>query len=392
MTIGGNRGIRRNAFRIAAGVLVLGAVAHVATAWPGVTALSEVLGAKSWMIVTAFGVAALTALAACGLAVLLLWKAADRPDARALTLFLGFLAIFWGSLFRFMNVDLASNSVSVNLSYGGGWVSQTALASLLLAFASFLRFSALFPRPLTADRLPPSRFPPVLRRARLAFLRPTVAWGGPVLLLLLLHYLPPITHWAADLIGPPDPSGTRGYLTGIAVALWLIVAYGLAAMAMGARNLRDSYRTATSDERERILWVVTGFSAAWWMMVGCIGLIGVTELTGLDTSVLAAAIPVALLLAPLLVVAGAAVGILYSGAIDPALALEKSTLYGLLGVLGVVGFAAIENGLSDAVEEWVHLPGFVGSMIAGGLVTVALIPVRRAIKLWMGRRDSARLP
>ena len=381
----------RNAFRVAAGLLVLGAMLHVVTAWPRVAPLARVLGPRSWMIVAGFGVSAATAIAACGLAVLLMWKAADRADARALTLYLGFLAIFWGSLFRFMQVEAGPNSVAVNVAYGGGWVSHTALASFLLAAAAFLRFSALFPRPLTPDRLPPSRLPRMLRHVRLAALRPALVWGAAVALALAQRYLPRATRWIAGIVGPVDGAADQGTMIGVAVAAALVVAYALAAMATGARNLRDSYRAAPPAERKRVLWVVTGFSTAWWLLVGCAGVVAVSVATGLDIGVLSAALPVALLLAPLVVVAGAAVGILYSGAIDPALALEKSTLYGVLGVLGVIGFAAIENGLADAVERWVHLPGFVGSMLAGALVTMALIPVRGAVKTWLARRSRGGL-
>jgi hypothetical protein len=377
-------------FRAAAGALVLGALIHVATLWPRVTSLAETVGPRSWLIVAAFALTALTALAACGLALLLLWKAPDRPDARALALFLGFLAIFWGSVFRFMEVGSTSDSLSVNVNYGSGWVSQSALAALLLASAAFLRFSALFPRRVTPDRLPRPRFP-VARWAgavRRAFLRPGVVWGSAVLVYLAQRYGPGL---AMRVSGPPEAGEMPPplFLAALVGALFLLAGYALFCMVLGARNLRLSHRLATPEERPRTLWVVTGFTAASWMVVGGVGLVGLSLLPGFDSGLLSAAIPLALVLAPLVLVIGASIGILYSGAIDPALALERSTLYGVLGAIGVVAFAGLENAVSEAVEEWLGLPGAVGSTLAGGLVALALIPLRNVMRQWIRRRNVA---
>ena len=90
----------RYVFQIAAGLLVLGALLHVTTLWPKVAALSALLPTGVWLFFIGFAICVFTALLACALAGFLLWKAPDRADARALTLFLAFLAIYWGSLFR----------------------------------------------------------------------------------------------------------------------------------------------------------------------------------------------------------------------------------------------------------------------------------------------------
>jgi hypothetical protein len=121
------------------------------------------------------------------------------------------------------------------------------------------------------------------------------------------------------------------------------------------------------------------------MVVGAAGLMAVAALLPGESELLAAALPLAVFLAPLTIVLGAAVGTLYSGAIDPELALEKSAIYGALGVLAVVAFAAMENVVSELVEGWLQLPGFVGSMAAGGLVAVALVPLRGLLRSWIDR-------
>jgi hypothetical protein len=375
---------RRWPFRLGAGFLILAAVVHVSTVWPRVAKLAGVLPVARWMLVTGFAISAVTALAACGLAVLLLWKAADRPDARALTMFLAFLAIFWGSLFRFMDVSAETRSISINLSYGSGWISKTALASSLLAIAAFLRFSALFPVPLDVTRLPPSRLPGNLRRIRAASLRPAPVWFGVIVLLLLQNYSVRIVSrlTGADSL-PPGASPPAILLASLFVPLALSTLAIVLAFALGVRNLRDSYRLAAPAERRRLQWIVGGFSAAAWMVLGAVGLVLLIRFAGLDSDVLALAFPLALVLAPLVAVLGACTGVLYSGAIDPALALEKSTVYGILGAGGLVAFAGIENALSNLVEDRLRLPGFVGAMIAGAIVTSALVPIRKSIASWV---------
>jgi len=369
--------MQRVAFRIGAGILILGATLHVATLWPTVTALADTLPRQAWMVVAGFAVSAGTALLACALALLLLWKAADRADARALTLFLGFLSLFWGSLFRFMSVAGENNSISVMITYGGGLASQSALIALLLAGAAFLRFAALFPRPLTPGRLPPARRPLWLRRMREATLRPLPVWAAAAIVIAA-------ELWLIDLVALfiPDGVDTQTWMP-LRAALWtwigMYIACLVAAVLVGLRNLRTSYRVATPEERSRMQWLLSGFNVAGWMVVGAFGIIILIVTTDVSASALGAAVPLALVLAPLVLVLCAAVGILYSGAIDPALVLQKSTIYGALGAVAVVTFAGIENALSNLIEERLGLPGFLGAMVAGGLVTGALIPFRKLL-------------
>lgn len=384
--------LRRNAFRGLAGLLILGAVLHVGTLWPRVDALAQGLGPRSWLIVAGYSLSALTALAACGLAALMLWKASDRPEGRALTLFLAFLALFWGSLFRFLEVNATAESLELTLSYSSGWVSQTGLLSFLLTFAAFLRFSAVFPRRLTADRLPEARLGRfslvrAARRIRITFLRPAVPWAGAAGVYLLQRYIPRLLGSLTDLSAAAEGQIPPALLLGFVVAIVLMAAFAVFAMALGARNLATSYRLATPAERRRVQWVIAGFVSAWWMVLGAGGLMAVAALLPGESDLLAAALPLALFLAPLMIVLGAAVGILYSGAIDPTLALEKSAIYGALGVLAVVAFAALENAVSEQVEAWLGLPGFVGSMAAGGVVAVALIPLRGLLRRWVKHPD-----
>lgn len=382
--------LKRYAFGGFAGVLIVAAVVHVATLWPRVEELAQVLPRHSWLLVAGYGLSALTALTACALAGLLLWKASDRPDGRALTLFLGFLAVFWGSVFRFMQVSAGGDAINVEVSYGSGWLSQSALGSFLLASAAFLRFSGVFPRPLEGRLGPPRlgrfRVGRWLRRVRVAFLSPWAVWGSAVLVYLVQRFAPAALDWLSDPGATSPEAVPTAALLGFLIAILLLAGYAVLAMAMGARNLRDGYRLAGPEERRRVLWVVAGFSGAWWLVLAAVGLIAVSAAMGEGLDVLGVAAPIALVFAPLVAVIGAAIGVLYAGAIDPALALERSTVYGALGVTGIISFTALENALSELVEQWVRLPGFVGTMVAGGVVAAVLVPFRGVLRRWVGSR------
>jgi hypothetical protein len=381
----------RTWFRAAAGILIMAALAHVSTVWPRVFALAGVLPAHSWLFVAAFALSAATALAACALAAFLAWRVPDRPDARALTFFLCFLALYWGSLFRFIQVEGANREFTIELSYGGGWVSQVAIASFLFAVAAFLRFSALFPEPLTPDRLPPSRTPRGLRRLREAFLRPVPVWSFPIALLAVQRFgtqLASLILIDKEAVAASGQAPRSFIVTLIGIACIQVVAC-LCALLLGARNLRDSYRRVSAADRKRMMWVVGGFSASTWMVFGALGLVALIVATDISADALGAAIPLALVFAPAILVASAAIGILYAGAIDPALVLRRSTVYGIVGALGLVMFAAIENVLSELVEQRLHMPGFVGAILAGGLVTIGLIPVRSGIASMIKRRSGS---
>ncbi|MGH7575203.1 MAG: hypothetical protein ACREM1_08770 [Longimicrobiales bacterium] len=391
--------VRLQLFRIFAAALVLGAVLHVGTLLPRVGRLAETLPAGAWLFFTSYALSTMTALGACGLAVLLLWKASHKPDGRALTLFLGFLAIFWGSLFRFMTIEAEGTQINVSLSYGSGWVSQTAMAAFVLAVASFVRFSALFPRPLTPERLRPVRRLFWLRRLRAATLSAWTVWGVAAGIILLPHLVSAAfarvfglgedaaraADRAADGFHVAATGMGRTYLLTVAAAYVMLP---VVASVVGARNLRLSYRLAVPGERERMLWVTTGFTLAAWLIVSAFGGAIVVGALDLVPELIAMGLVVLLVLAPLLVVLGSAMGVLYAGAIDPALALRRSTLYGALGTLGIVAFAGIENVLSELVEERLGLPTFIGPLVAGGIVAAVLVPVQRRLSGAFARRRA----
>lgn len=90
-----------------------------------------------------------------------------------------------------------------------------------------------------------------------------------------------------------------------------------------------------------------------------------------------------------MLVCTAAVAIFYSDAVDPALVLKRSTVYGIVGALAFVLFIALESVVSDFFAATLGLPGLVGSVAAGCIAAALMIPVRRALSLRAGRTDTS---
>ena len=122
-----------------------------------------------------------TAVMAFILSLALAWRAVEQPDARALALFMGFLALYWGPLLNIIQLGHTftpgePNPNSLNLSISSDGLGGISIAALFLSVAAFLRFSALFPRVLKQEDFQVSRL-----------LRPLRAIRAKLLNLSLIH-------------------------------------------------------------------------------------------------------------------------------------------------------------------------------------------------------------
>ena len=72
-------------------------------------------------------------------------------------------------------------------------------------------------------------------------------------------------------------------------------------------------------------------------------------------------------------------GVFVKGALDPVLALRKSTVLTGVGVVSFVLFSGIENALSGMVEDRIGLPDFTGALIAGAFVAGVLTPLKNQL-------------
>ncbi|HLM69606.1 MAG TPA: hypothetical protein VK358_18835, partial [Longimicrobium sp.] len=79
--------------------------------------------------------------------------------------------------------------------------------------------------------------------------------------------------------------------------------------------------------------------------------------------------------------------IFFQGALDPRLALKRTTVYAMLAVSGALLFAVVENLASSFIADVLHLSEGFGAAIAGGVVALGFNPVRD----WLTRRVENRL-
>jgi hypothetical protein len=301
--------------------------------------------------------AAVLAVALSALVLALVWRAAHRPDARALAVFLAFL--------QMPGIVLEAAGLSRE--------AYAILASGLMyvAVAALLRFAALFPHPLTpGDLAGPGR----VRAVQRFLVRPAAAWT------------------AAGVLGV---SAVAAGVTASALgALVPIGAFGL--VMAGVSLLRRSYQVAAPEERRKLLWVVQGFyTGAWVLGVGyAAGMIlalrdgvvsadrGVQAVSGATILVM----NLTTVLGMLVLLLALAFAVFYHGAIEPGMVIQKTTVYGILTVLGAATFGVVENIASEVVLQTAGLPQSWGGPLAGAFVAAAVTLLRPRVAGWVGRR------
>jgi hypothetical protein len=131
--------------------------------------------------------------------------------------------------------------------------------------------------------------------------------------------------------------------------------------------------------RVRLTWILGGVSTAvWaWVLLGLLPFALGPLLGGVGyglylTGLFALSPPVVYAI----LVGALAMAAFYQGAIDPRLAVRRSTLAGVTTVVFVIAFGGIENLASGWVEGWLGLPGAYGSALTGALLALALLPFR----------------
>jgi hypothetical protein len=366
------------ASRLFLSLVVLASLGHVGVLFPRFLAISAMVPEPARPLVWAALVTILTAVGACVLALILVVRSWRSEGARSLVLFLAFLAAFWGSLLRFLHVDVLEDSVTANLS-AEGWGATMAVAGLLLATGAFVRFSTLFPVPLSPHHLPPPRRMPWLRATRTSLFRPQMVWGAVLLLLVADWGLGELFSGLMPTAEAGESIRVQGAVIPFLVAQIAVVAVSpLLGIGLGIRNLASGYHLASRADRRRVLWLVAGISAAGWMVLGSVlglPLVVILRLPDWLVDVLLAL----LVLAPTVLVVTSAVAIFYAGSVDPGLVLRRSTVYGALGALGILLFAGLEDVLSNWMASRIGLPGIVGSLLAGSLAAGVMIPLRKSV-------------
>jgi hypothetical protein len=313
-------------------------------------------------------------LVAVTLMMLLVWRSVQRPEARILAVFLSCL-FTPGVVLSTLGVSIGAQ---VMLQSAGAW----------LAVACFVRFAALFPRPVTLETIRESDAIKARRKGkeagaswfRPAFLRPALVWGGAA--------AGAGFGLAARLTGQVGVDAVSTIL----MAVWLVAGLGL---------MRGSYRVADPAGRRQMLWAVQGFYAAAWVSVlAAIPASVISARAGFaygagsskDMVIPYAAVAIqsiAGIVSIGLVVLGLGVALLYDGALDPALALKRTTVYGIVAVSGALLFGIVENVASSVLASALGLSEGMGAAVAGAAVALAFNPLRGWITRAVERRVGA---
>jgi hypothetical protein len=313
-------------------------------------------------------------LAAVGLALALVWRSGARAETRALALLLA-TAFF-----------PAYMVAQAGVPYPAVVVIQNAMQWVYIG--AFLRFAALFPQPLTLAALEASdraraerkgRVAKPVSRGRRLLLKPAAVWGGAAVAAA-------ITAMGA-VAGQP-----LWYAALVPLLLW--------SLYRGVGLLRASYTVADPVGQRRILWVVQGLYSMVWLGVVMLGAMGYGAVHGARAASAGISpsdiqIPYGVMMAAnisqslsvLVMVVCLAFAIFFQGALDPRLALKRTTVYAMMAVSGALLFAVVENVASSFIADVLHLSEGFGAAIAGGVVALGFNPVRD----WLTRRVENRL-
>lgn len=313
-------------------------------------------------------------LAAVGLALALVWRAGARAETRSLALLLA-TAFF-----------PAYMVAQAGVPYSTVVVIQSAMHWVYIG--AFLRFAALFPQPLTLADLEAAgraraerkgRAPKPVSRGRRLLLSPAAVWGGALV--------------AGAVSGISSAAGQP---------VWHVVLAPLLIWSLyrGLGLLRAGYAVADAVGQRRILWVVQGLYSMVWLGVVMIGAIGYGMVEGARAAAaglspaeiqvpheVMTAANVSQSLSVLVMVVCLAFAIFFQGALDPRLALKRTTVYAMMAVSGALLFAVVENLASSVIADVLHLSEGFGAAIAGGVVALGFNPVRD----WLTRRVENRL-
>ncbi len=190
----------------------------------------------------------------------------------------------------------------------------------------------------------------------------------------------------------------------VQIAAWfagfIVLEFLILAMFQGLKYHRDN---ALPIDRTRIDWIyVTLFVGG--LAVGAVGPVwwGLLLFTLRDLEAANIFIPgpilfigpsfIGLQLLFLAFVISLALSIFYRGSVDPRLAARKVTLFGVLGILVAFVFILIERFVALEIVAWFKLPRETGLLIAGAAVAATFQPIRTRAEKWVNTFVARFLP
>lgn len=174
------------------------------------------------------------------------------------------------------------------------------------------------------------------------------------------------------------------------VALFWDTLHGVVCMLMavyvfwfGLGCLRYKYRRALEDDRLRIQWLYFGAWAAGLMMLVWAALAMVLPLRpagDLPAMAFVTLPSIAPVLAGLIGLAALCVSVFYRGAVDPGLAIRRSTVFAMLiGLVGVL-FVLAERVIGALAASHFGVSHDAGAVLAGGFTAALIWPLRKAVE------------
>jgi len=362
------------------GLVAVGALVHVATLFPTALSLYRSVPTNGRPMILAVSASLVISVIACALAMLLVVRAGRRYEARGLALFLVLIAICWGSVLRFASLDRGPEGSVTGLEITvSGTPLFLSVFALALAAASLLNLSLHFPEDLTAASV---------GRMRLIGRR-WAPWALALVAPLLFQPGVSLIGMGARTAGMSPETLTRlmPWVLGTAAVVIAILVLGMVALSVA--NFVKGYRLAGTDSRRSALWLLAGVVGSAVLMLMSAVALAVDIVLPVSLGLLSRYTPLILFFAPLFMVICVAISILYSGAVDPRMALRRSTIDGIAAGVGLIVFAGLENVLSAWVESRLGLPGTMGSFLAGTIAASVFLPVHRGLTRRSGKRTDS---
>lgn len=296
-------------------------------------------------LVVVFAAHALVSLASAGLAVVLVLHEGRRePAARGLGVAFG----AWSYL-------MAYSGVTMLLRPDPGLTREVFEAHFLavevIGLAGLIRFTALFPEPLAPAQVEaPEGLPAVLLPFHLAsvwMLRPAAPW------LVLFAAVIGLWSLSAATDAPLSDAGLSP----------LMDVVRLAAAGLVVLNLRRAWGASGEEGRERLQWLIAGFTglvAALGLMIGGNVLVAVTGFPEPEV----AWRPLLLDVGLLGFLGGLATAVVYRGPLRPETVLRRTVTMSTFTTLGLFFAAGLEALLSGGIVTAFSMRAGVGSAIA----------------------------
>lgn len=318
----------------------------------------------------------------------LLWRSSEKREARTLAIFLMLFAFAVSSDGFWTYRQVEPTSPAFRVAYD----VATFLAAVF-AFAALVRFSVLFPRAITADDLSGPHgsatgahlrratdrlrvlvrrpalgdaAPGPLRRLQRALLDGRRFWIGAVILAVMLFVVVAGGRWLEQRVGG------RGWAE--MVFRVLQIGFTIAAFAVAIANFRVAQARASDADRRRLFWVLEGCIAFAVIMSVAVAIKVLEMAAGLRVPM--RWFPLVFLFATAVVLVCLAIAMFRAGAFDPALAIRRTAIAGVVTTLLVFLFAGVEN----LVQGWLGARlGFgdrLGGLLTGGTIGLAAGPLQ----------------